>query len=267
MIVLQSSVSSAFSEGLARVSAFVPTFLSFLLILVIGYFVARVLARAINAVLERLGFDRAVERGGVKQALDRSNYDASDVLSKLVFYTILLFVLQLAFGVFGDNPISDLLFAVIAFLPKVFVAIVIIVVASAIAAAVKEIVEASLGGLSYGRVLAGVASAAILFVGVFAALNQLEIAPAIINALFYTLLAIVAGSAIIAIGGSGIAPLRAQWEKAISRVEEEAPKLQQEASGATEDVKQRARERRQQAQGGGDSQGPQTTGAVRQSSS
>jgi len=84
-------------------------------------------------VLERVGFDRAVERGGVKKALESSQYDASDVVSKIIFYGLFLLVLQMAFGVFGPNPVSDLLRDVIAYIPKVIVAIIIVVIASAIA--------------------------------------------------------------------------------------------------------------------------------------
>lgn len=75
--------------------------------------------------------DRAVERGGIKKALAKSQYDVSAIVGKLVYYTLMLFVLQLAFGVFGPNPISDLITAVIAFLPKIIIAIIILVVASA----------------------------------------------------------------------------------------------------------------------------------------
>jgi hypothetical protein len=247
VVVLQSDVGSALSQGLASVSAFVPKLVAFLLILVVGWLCARVVARVVDRILERVGFDRAVERGGVRQALARSRYDASDILSKLVFYALMLFVLQLAFGVFGSNPISDLIYAVIAFLPKVFVAVVIVVVTAAVAAAVKEVVEASLGGLSYGRALAGAASGAVLVVGLFAALNQLQIAPEIVNGLFYALLAVVAGSAIVAVGGGGIAPMRRQWEKAIVKAEDEGPRVRQEVQGSGEDITQRAHERAEQA--------------------
>lgn len=65
----------------------------------------------------------------------------------------------------------------------------------------------------------------------FAALNQLEIAPAIVNGLFYALLAIVAGSAIIAIGGGGIAPMKSRWERTLNRYDEEKPKVQEEMRG------------------------------------
>src|ERR1700712_5137982 len=132
------------------IATFAPKFVAFLLILIIGWIVAKVIAEAVDKILERVGFDRAVERGGIKRALAKSQYDASTIASKIVYYALLLFVLQLAFGVFGPNPISNLITGIIAFLPKLFVALVITVVAFAIAAAVRDLVTNTLGGLSYG---------------------------------------------------------------------------------------------------------------------
>jgi hypothetical protein len=226
---------------------FVPRFIGFLIILIIGYVIAKAISKALSAILERVGFDRAVERGGVKKALAQSKYDASDIVGKLIFYALFLLVLQMAFGVFGPNPISDLIRSVIAYLPRVIVAVIIIVVASAIAAAVRELIDASLGGLSYGRTLGNIAGGAILVIGVFAALNELLIAPAIVTGLFYALLAIIVGSAIIAIGGGGIQPMRQRWINVLDKYDEEKPKMQEASKGAKQRIEQRARQRADQA--------------------
>jgi hypothetical protein len=244
-----------FRDGLgnawANIAEFLPKLLGFLLILIIGYFVVKAIAKIVDRVLEKVGFDKAVERGGIGQALSKSRFDASDILSKVVFWALFLFVLQLAFGVFGPNPISDLIHGVIAYLPNVIVAIIIVVIGAAIAAAVKEIVEASLGGLSYGRGLAIGASVAILAVAVFAALDQLNIAPAIVNGLFYALLAIVVGSAVIAIGLGGVDTMRRYWERAANRADSESTSIRQEAAGSKERIQQRAQERLDQARSAG----------------
>lgn len=202
----------------------------FLLILIVGWIVAKAVSRILETLLEKIGFDRWVERGGIKRALAKSEYDASDLLAKIVFYGLFLVVLQLAFGVFGNNPVSDLIDGLVAYLPNVFVAILIIVIASAVAAAVRDITRSTLGAMSYGDMLASLAYFAILLIGIFAALDQLEIAPTIVDGLFYALLAIVAGSLIIAIGGGGIQPMRSRWETWLSKAEEEAPKIMAEVS-------------------------------------
>lgn len=243
--------SIEWSDGLQNawndIAEFFPKLIGFLIILIIGYVIAKAVSKALNAVLERVGFDRAVERGGVKKALAQSKFDASDIVAKLIFYALFLLVLQMAFGVFGDNPISDLLQSVIAYLPRVIVAIIIIVVASAIGAAVREMIDASLGGLSYGRALATAAGAAIIVIGIFAALNHLLIAPQIVTGLFYALLAIIVGSAVIAVGGGGIQPIRERWMNVLTKYDEEKPKVQQAAQGAKERIDQHAQVRLQQA--------------------
>jgi hypothetical protein len=233
IVVAAIDFEGGFENAWNSIITFVPKLLGFLLILVIGYFVAKAIEKILDRLLERVGFDRLVERGGLKTALARSKLDPSSILARIVFYVAFLFVLQLAFGVFGPNPISDLLEGIIAFLPKLFVAILILVIAAAVATGAKTLVESMLGGLSYGRTLAMVAAAAIWVVGIAAALNQIEIAPEIVNGLFYAMLALVVGVGIVAIGGGGIQPMRERWQRALSRMDQEAPRMKQEARSGT----------------------------------
>ena len=232
MIIAQArpvEEESGLEQAWDNVLEFLPKLGAFLLILIVGYIVAKVLARVLDKVLDRVGFNRLVERGGVKAALDNTKFDAADILSRIVFWLVMLFVLQLAFGVFGPNPISALLTGLIAFLPKLFVALVIIVITAAVASGVRDIIQGALGGLNYGRYLAMAAMVLIWFVGASAALNQIEIAPEIINGLFYAVLALIVGIAIVAVGGGGIQPMRQRWERALGRAEAEAPQVKQQA--------------------------------------
>jgi hypothetical protein len=230
-------------DAWASIATFLPKLVGFLVILLIGYFIAKAIARILDGVLERIGFDRLVERGGIGRALEQSRYDASDILGRIVFYVLFLFVLQLAFGVFGPNPISDLIAGLIAYLPNVFVAIVIVVVGAAIAAAVKEIVEASLGGLPYGRFLAVAGSTAILVVAGFAALDQLNVAQNIVNGLFYGMLAIVVGSAVVAVGGGGIGTMRRYWDRLALQAEDASSDIRTQAQNSAERIQERAQEK------------------------
>ena len=241
-------MKDALTSGLTTVANFVPKLVIFLLILIIGILVAKAIGKALSALLTKVGFDRAVERGGIKKALENSKLDASDFVGKLIYYTLLLFVLQLAFGVFGPNPISDLLTRVITFLPSLIVAIVIIVVASAIAAAVKVLIEGTLGGLSYGRVLANAASVFILFLGVVAALDQVGIATTVTTPILIMILATVGGVIVVGVGGGLIKPMQHRWESYLTKAEDEAPRIREHAANAPS-VKQQARSAADQAQG------------------
>ena len=257
---MTDNLSTAVTDLWRSVASFVPKLVAFLLILLIGYFVAKAIGKAIGKILERIGFDRAVERGGVKKALAKSAYDASDIVGKLIYYALLLFVLQLAFGVFGPNPISDLLTGVIAFLPKAIVAIIIIVVASAIAAAVRELITTALGGLSYGKTLATIAAVFILGLGIIAALNQVGIATTVTTPILIAVLATIGGILVVGVGGGLVKPMQHRWESYLTSAENEAPKLRRQAQNAPslKDQAQAAKSRYEEADAGRDFAGGRT---------
>jgi hypothetical protein len=216
-----------FGQGLSNawsaIATFVPKLLAFLVILFIGWLIAKALAKVVDKVLERVGFDRVVERGGIDRVMANSKYDASDIIAKIVYYAILLIALQMAFGVFGDNPVSAMLTGIVAFLPKAIVAIIIIVVAGAIARAVRDLVAGALSGLSYGRTLATIASVAIWGLGIIAALNQIGVATSVTMPVLITVLATIGGIAVVGVGGGLIRPMQQRWEGWLSRAEAELP--------------------------------------------
>jgi len=59
--------SQGIEDAWSDIASFIPKFVGFLIILIIGYFVAKLIAKAVGAILERVGFDKAVERGGIKK--------------------------------------------------------------------------------------------------------------------------------------------------------------------------------------------------------
>jgi len=231
-VPLSVSYGQGLTSAWTNVATFVPKLVAFLIIVIIGYIIAKVVSKILAKVLQRVGFDRLVERGGVKRALASSKYDAAEILARLVFYAIMLFVLSTGFGVFGSNPISNYLHAVIAYLPLVFVAILIVIIAAAVAAGAKTLIQNSLGGLSYAPVLANAAAAVIIALGVVAALDQLHIAAAVVNAVLYAALAALTGVIIVAVGGGGIKTMSARWELLASRYDQERVQVQQQVQSA-----------------------------------
>lgn len=219
---MRDNFGDAVGDAFRSVMLFLPKAVAFAAILVVGWLIAKAVLKLVDKVLERVHFDRAVERGGIKTALARSKYDASDIVAKLAYYGVLLVTLQLAFGIWGPNPISDLIAGVIAWLPRAFVAIVIVVVAAAIARAVKDIISSALGGLSYGRVLANLASVFILGLGVIAALNQIGVATTVTTPVLIAVLATVGGILVVGVGGGLVRPMQSRWENWLTRAEEES---------------------------------------------
>lgn len=228
-VLAQIDVSGSLRDGLSTVTTFVPKLLLFLVILLIGWFIARILRSLVIKLLDKVGFEGAVERTGMSRALAGSKYNASGLIAAIVYYAILLIALQIAFGMFGGNSVSNLLAAIVAFLPKVIVAIIIVVVAAAIARAVRDVIASSLGGLSYGRLLANVASAFIIGLGVIAALNQMQIAVTVTTPVLIAVLATLGGVVVVGVGGGLVRPMQQRWERVLVRAEAEAPQAKAHA--------------------------------------
>jgi hypothetical protein len=225
--MLAIDVQHGLSDAWDRIATFVPKLVGFLVIVVVGYVLAKALSRLVDSVLGRIGFDGWVERGGLR-GLERVRLDASDVLAVTTFWAVFLIALQLAMGVFGPNPMSDLLEGSVAYLPNVFVAVVIVVIAAALGKAVTGLLGAALGEAPAGPWIARGAGLAIFIFGVFGALNQLHIAPAIVQALYYAILAVVVGVSIVTIGTGGIRTMHRYWERASSSAEATAGEIKRE---------------------------------------
>ena len=223
-----ADLSDALSDMWRSVLLFVPTALAFLAILIIGYLLARLVRTVVGRTLRRIGFDRAVERGAIGRALG-GRAEPSDLCAKIAFYAVLLFALQLAFGIWGPNAVSDLLTALIGWLPRAFVAIVIIVVAAAIGGAVRDLIGSALGGLAYGRVLARAAYWLIVALGIIAALDQVQIATAVTQPVLIAVLATVAGVLIVGVGGGLIRPMQHRWEVWLDRASTESATIREHA--------------------------------------
>jgi small-conductance mechanosensitive channel len=211
----------AFDGALSSAAAFVPKLLGFLAILLVGWLIALLLRKVVKKLLDRAGFDHVVERGGLTKALGHGNYDASAVLAKLVYYAILLIALTMAFGVFGPNPVSNLLSAVVAFLPKAAIAMVIVLITAAIARAVRDLIGGILGGLSYARLMANLAGVFILGLGIIAALNQIGVATTVTTPVLITVLATIGGILVVGVGGGLIRPMQRRWERWLDVAERE----------------------------------------------
>lgn len=208
-----------FEEAWAEVTTFVPRLLAFLAILLVGWLLARALAKGAELLLTRTGFPRLLERAGLGAVLTRSRVDLAGLIVRLVFVFVLLVAAQLAFGVFGTNAVSTLIDQVVGYLPRIVVAILLVVVAAAAARTVRAIVVASLGGRPFAPAAGTIAYGFLLGLGIIAALNQLGIATVITTTLLIAVLATVGGILVVGVGGGLIRPMEQRWQRWLGGLE------------------------------------------------
>lgn len=222
------------SDGFRTFTTFVPKLIGFLLILIIGYFIAKFVSKLVDKLLERAGFDNAVEKGGIKKALSKSQYDASDIVAKLVFFAIFIPVLSAAVGALGIQALQQPLAAFITLIPKIIVAIILVVIGAVLAGAAKTFIENALGGLSYGKIVANAVAILIMLGFVKSALDQVGIATSVTGPLLYAILGTVAGILIVGAGGGLIKPMQGRWESMLNNAAQEKDKLQRQQAGRSQ---------------------------------
>ncbi|MFI7009949.1 hypothetical protein [Streptomyces sp. NPDC050145] len=212
------------NDAWSKVAQFVPKLIGFLVVLAIGWFVSKMIARVLDRVLRKVGSEKLAEKAGAAKMLEGSKYDTTGIVCKVVYYALLLITLQLGFGVFGSNPVSSMLNGIVAWIPRGIVAIVLVVVAMAVANVVRDIVTNALSSVSYGKTVGTVVWACIVVLGVIAALGQAGIATTVTQPVLYAALAAAAGIMIVGVGGGLIGPMRQRWERWLNKAEEETAK-------------------------------------------
>lgn len=193
---------------LNEVLLFLPRIVTFLLILVAGVIVARVAQTLLTKGLRAVHFDDVADRAGVTRALERAGtqMDAAAVLAVVAYWWILLAFVEMAVENLGLTQITAFINSVLAYLPNVFVAILILIVGSLLANVVAGIVRGAAGEarLATSDLLAGVARWSILIFAFLAALTQLNVAQNMIFILFAAFAGMIALAGGLALGLGGV---------------------------------------------------------------
>lgn len=195
-----TAVLTSLSTALALVFAFIPKLLGFLVILLIGWLIASALSRAVTFLLRKVGFDRVATRIGLSGLEQRMGLrmDAAGVLGKVVYWFVFLVFLVPAVDALGLTSVSNILNSIIAYIPNVFVAILVLFLGTLAATFVADIVRGAMSRSSIGNpnLYANIARYAIMGFVALVALEQLQIAPSLLNILFTA----IVGAAALAFG-------------------------------------------------------------------
>src|SRR5919205_4433035 len=198
--------------------SYTPQLIGAIVILVIGYIIARALQALVGRLLESIGFDRWMERGGIKQFFDRAQTQETphSILGKLVFWFIFIIAITMAADALGIPQVSAVLGQLIAYIPNIIAAILILILAALLANFLSGIVRGATGS----ALLGSIARYAIIVYAVFAALTQLGIAVELTANTFLILLGAVALAAALAFGIGGREVAQDILEKAYGRSNE-----------------------------------------------
>ncbi len=214
-----AAIITAFANALNLVLTFIPKLIGFLVILLVGWIVATAVSKALTFLLRKVGFDRMANRIGLTRLEQRMgiSLDAAGVLGKIVYWFLFLIFLVPAVDALGLTSVSAILGSVIAYIPNVFVAILVLFLGTLAATFVADIVRGATASANVGNpnIFANIARYAIMGFVALIALEQLQIAPALINELFGAIVAAAALAFGLAFGLGG----RETAQKYLNRTE------------------------------------------------
>jgi hypothetical protein len=231
---------TSIAGALALFLAAIPRVLGFLVILIVGWLVASAIAKVVASLLRAVRFNDLAARSGLRDFVTSMGVEAdpSGLIADAVKWFVRLIVLVTAFDALGLPAVSQVLQALLLWLPNLIVAMVVLVIAGLAANALHGLIRGATAEAGFGRpdLLAGIARAAVWTFGVIVAVNQIGIATTLVNTLFMATvgaLALALGLA-FGLGGREVAgQIVRDWydrsQAARPKVEAAARELEREA--------------------------------------
>lgn len=213
--------AAGIEDAWSSIATFVPKIIVCLLILFIGSIIAKFIRKLAHKLFTAVKLDDLVDRSGLGGPLENAGYaDSGKLLAQVIYWLVMIMVIQMALNVFGPNPISELLTQLVAFIPKLIVAMIVILITGAVAGKVKEMVTGAMAGNGMAGLAGTVASAAIWFMGVSIAMDYTGFGGDIVNNLFNIIMGSLGFILVIKFGVGGIAAARDRfWPRVYDRVE------------------------------------------------
>jgi hypothetical protein len=188
--------------GAQQIGTVLPALLGAAVILLTGYFLARQIQRWADDTLKRIDFNRVAAAGGLDEAVGRtgSRLDPIRATAKLIFWLVMLVVILLATTALGLESINEMFGTMLAFIPTLIAAIVIVILGMVVGEFVRGLILASAGSVAGVPTLAKIAKGAVILISLFMALQQVGVAAEIVTATFTLILGAVALAVGLAFG-------------------------------------------------------------------
>ena len=219
--------------ALALFLSAIPKIIGFLVILIIGWIIASLIAKAVASLLRAVKFNDLAQRSGFSGFVRNMGIqtDASGVLATIAKWFVRLIVLVVAFDALGLPAVSEVLQQFLAWIPNLVVAMVVLVIGGLAANALASLVRGATAQAGFGNpeLLANVARITVWGFAIVVAVNQVGIATTLVNTLFMGLIGALALALGLAFGLGGrdtAAEVVRGWYRGSQQA---APRVQQAA--------------------------------------
>lgn len=198
------SLVAAMTSVWAPIAGFIPRLFGALVVVLLGFVVAKLLDTLLSKILAKVGLDRLMAGTGLTKMLMRVGINApvSTLIGKIVYWFVLLIFLITAAESLGLDRVSATLDVLALYLPKVLGAAVVMVAGVLLAQLVSGVVRGAAEGvgLEYGAGLARIAQGLVIIISLSVAIGQLEIKTDLLNNVIAIVLISVGLAVALALG-------------------------------------------------------------------
>ena len=198
-------ITNSIQKALDQIFAYLPNIIGFLVILVIGYLIARIVKTVVNRALAHLKVDAHVTNSSAGGFIERVSPGGrpSRFIGGVVFWLIFLYALTAAIGALNIPSVTAFMNQVLGYLPNVIAAVIIFVIAAAISAGVATAAKRTMGDTPTGKLAESIIPGLIMAIAVFMILEQLRIATNIVVITYAALIGMLALTGALAFGLGG----------------------------------------------------------------
>jgi len=191
------AISDPVKATLQQLLAAIPLIFVAIVVVAIGYFVAKVIKGVVESFLTGVGFDGLPAKLGLDFLKPREgSLSLSSIVSTIVMAAVLLLTAEQALATLRLNELSAMVGSLIRYLPSLAIGLAIILAALSLGSYVRKLVEQMLANSDQGRLVSLVAYYAIVFLGFSMGLSQLGVASNVVS----VAVAAVFGGAALALG-------------------------------------------------------------------
>jgi Conserved TM helix len=179
-------------EFLHRIAAFLPLLAVGIVVVLLGWLFAKAIRFAVEKALRAVNFNVLTERAGTDHFLRQGGLqgDTTTLFGLFTFWVVIIAALIIAFNVMGLTYITDLLQRVELFMPKVLVAMLVVVLGSYFAKFIGEAVHTYCvdAQIPDSDILGQIARYLIMTFVIMIALSQIEVGGDIVQRTFLIIL-------------------------------------------------------------------------------
>lgn len=200
---MQANLNPSFNGIIDTVVSWVPIALTVLLILLIGWLVAIVLRSLTNKILDVLGLNRQLAKTNLGDQVNQVLGGTSAFFAKIVYVLVWLGTIGVAASRLNLQPVTELVNVVYGYLPNILAALVIFVGAVLVTNFTRRVTSRVLGKTATGNIVSTVVPVIVMSIAGFMILNQLQLAPEIINITYGALMGALALGLALSFGLGG----------------------------------------------------------------